>query len=257
MDCRTAREALWPPEKPRLCDPDVVSAREHFDECAACRDFLAQDRALLGLFARLREECAPHDVRERVFDELSRARWDQLAAQGSEVSRVGRTGIRPRVVLGLIVVAALLVVDVPGRGQPEAEVADAAMFVEDYLRRAVGEEHIETGDPEEIVRFLTRELGIALRPLDEEGLAVKKAEICLFQGRRGALIVYERHGASIAHYLVPGTSGRPRAPRVSGGHAEGMGGGMPVVTWSTDSIEQALVGEVEPELLLSLAAGAT
>lgn len=258
VDCHAAREALWPPEKPRLCDPEVVAAREHFDGCPACQEFLAQDRSLLGLYARLREECAPQDVRERVFDELSRARWDQLAQEQVEAAPPASRLTRRRLVLGLSTMVILVAVSLPGRGPSEAPAPDeAAMFVEDYLRRAVGEEHIESGDPEEIVRFLTRELGMALRPLELQGLELKKAEICLFQGRRGALIVYEKDGASIAHYLVPGAQSGRRAPRVSTDRDDDLANGMPVVTWSTETIEQALVGEVDPQFLLRLAAGAT
>ena len=126
------------------------------------------------------------------------------------------------------------------------------MFFEDYLRRAVGQDHIVTSDPDEIGRFLARELGMQLRPIRLEGLELQGAEICLLEGRRGAMIIYKKNGASISHYLVPREGAQPREPALSmdccGSTSE-----TPVVTWSTRQLEQALVGEISPEQLLSLA----
>ena len=73
------------------------------------------------------------------------------------------------------------------RSKTVAAADDPAAFVEDYLRTAVSQEHIETSDPEEIVRFLQREMGVLIRPLDREGLELARAENCLIEGRRGAV----------------------------------------------------------------------
>ena len=125
--------------------------------------------------------------------------------------------------------------------------SDAA-FVEDYLRRAVGEDYLESSDPEEIAHFLRRELGLESSLLNLAGLLPTRVEICLLEGRRGAMIVYHgSSGRSVTHYLVPKLAGE-RPPRVAREH-----GGLTVVTWSTDTLEEALVGEVPPRELLDLA----
>ena len=126
------------------------------------------------------------------------------------------------------------------------------MFVEDYLRRAVGEDHIETNDPAEVRRFLVRELGLALGPIHFAGLDLSRAEICLLEGRRGAMIVYKIDGAEVSHYLVPRRRAEPRSPAVSTRSA-GAGVGTPVVTWATPDVEQALVGEVSEAQLIAIA----
>ena len=126
--------------------------------------------------------------------------------------------------------------------------------MEDYLRRAVGQDHITTSDPDEIARFLARELGIQLLPMQVPGLELEGAEICLLEGRRGAMIVYKQHGAAISHYVVPREGAQPREPALSMDCCE-QTSGMPVVTWATRQLEQALVGEISPEQLLRLASG--
>ena len=40
----------------------------------------------------------------------------------------------------------------------------------------------------------------------------ERAEICLLEGRRGAMIVYKRQGEVISHYVVPRARGDERAP---------------------------------------------
>jgi hypothetical protein len=126
------------------------------------------------------------------------------------------------------------------------------VFVEDYLRRAVGQDHIETDDPAEVQRFLERELGLRFDPLQIAGLKLERAEICLLEGRRGAMIVYKSDGALVSHYVVPRNNVVARAPALST-RRDGPAADMPVVTWATSNAEQALVGELSSDQLLAIA----
>ena len=186
-----------------------------------------------------------------MFDTLAAARWAPSGDQRNEKDPLGSSWKRTAAwSLGVAVaLAAIGFVDFSADAPPE--LADGTMFVEDYLRRAVGQDHITTSDPDEIARFLARELGMRLRPIQFEGLVLEGAEICLLEGRRGAMIVYKKNGAMISHYLVPREGAQPREPALSmdccGATSE-----APVVTWSTRQLEQALVGEISPEQLLSL-----
>lgn len=256
MDCQKARGVLWPPERPRLDGGDVRAARAHVRDCEGCSEYLAQDRALLGIYERAREVRAPRAARERVFDALAGARWGALQPTpampvGSGELSFGATIRRmalPATVLVVVVGVAVLQMD----AARESARADSEVFVEDYLRRAVGQDHIETTDPEEVTRFLERELGLRFVPIQLAGLDLSRAEICLLEGRRGAMIVYKKDGAEIAHYLVPRDDSPAREPALSTkGRPES--GEMPVVTWATPDVEQALVGQLDAEELLRIA----
>ncbi len=257
MDCATARAGLWPPERPKLVGDEDTEARAHVTDCTECTEFFAQDRALLDMYDRIRGEKAPIEVREKVFDALARSRWQTRGAE-PEISSEKASWLA-RLAFPLLAAAALAVITVTNldRSAHVEAVAtpdDPSMFVEDYLRRAVGQDHIETSDPAEVVRFLQRELGLALEPLDVEGLELLRAEICLLEGQRGAMIAYKQNGAAISHYLVPRDGTEPRAPALSdqdGGPGDTQ---LPVVTWSTGRVEQALVGELSSDQLLKLAA---
>ena len=127
-----------------------------------------------------------------------------------------------------------------------------AVFVEDYLRRAVGQDQIHTSDPATVERWLAKELGLSVRLIQQAGLDLEGAEICLLEGRRGAMILYDLNGAKVSHYVVPREGVDGRAPEV-GRTAAGELAAPPLVTWSTPSVEQALVGELASEQLLALA----
>jgi len=127
------------------------------------------------------------------------------------------------------------------------------VFVEDYLRRAVGQDRIASSDPNEVRRWLAREFGMSMTPLQAAGLEVQGAEICLLEGRRGAMIVYRIGGAMVSHYLVPRDGTRPSEPVVSRRASRSGVVTPPIVIWSTAAVEQALVGEVGSEELLRLA----
>jgi hypothetical protein len=137
-------------------------------------------------------------------------------------------------------------------GVHRAAPAGQEMFVEDYLRRAVGAEHIQSSDPVEVTTFVTRELGQPFAPITIDGVELERAEICLLEGRRGAMIVYKIEGEVVSHYVVPRPGGVVRPPRF--GRELGRGAGAPsVITWATPRLEQALVGVVPADALMLLA----
>lgn len=270
MECSRARAGLWPPERPRLLEDEVVAARRHVAECEACRDFFAQDDRLIAAHQRFKREVAPRRLRERVFDALARERAGRPTEEAAEEPGgleaaatpgaggwAGGWGWRRIVVgvglLGAAALAALVVEGAPTVSDRRASGDDTGVFVEDYLRRAVADDRIESGDPAEVSRFLRRELGVPLEPLGLEGFSIEKAEICLLEGRRGAMVVYRGDEGTISHYLIPRESGTPRAPALSSRIGSTLEGMPSVVTWSDGRIEEALVADLGPEALVTVA----
>ena len=190
VNCSQARHALWPPEKPRLAGAEVLEARQHVRECSACDEYFAQDRRLLEAYDRASQQRAPKILRERVFDALARERSRSLVEE-VETRRVTRRWVLAAAasVVGLFAGG----VAVSLQNAPDA-LDDGGLFAEDYLRRAVAEQRISSSDPGEVSRFLTRELGRAIQPLQLAGLRLTSAEVCLIEGRRGAMIRYSRTG---------------------------------------------------------------
>ncbi len=128
---------------------------------------------------------------------------------------------------------------------------------QDYVRRTVGEDYLDTSDPHEVSRFIERELGLILSPLQADGLVLERVEICLLDGKRGAMIRYRIHGEKVSHYVVSATVTRAQAPAVAREQA-GIGGeALPLVTWAAANVNQTLVGAVSPDELLALARTAT
>lgn len=243
MDCSGARATLWPPDRPRLLSGVVEAARLHVKGCAACQEYFSQEPSLLDLYDRARITGAPHEVRSRIVRALADEPLPGLSltpASGSPPTR--------RLALGMVLAALTTIAIVAGASRS----ADAPnVFVEDYLRRAVGEDHIETDDPAEVTLFFQRALGIRVVPISLTGLSILRAELCLLKGQRGAMIVYNERGARVMHYLVPAATTTARAPALSGRRPETAE--MPVVTWATPRVEQALVGEVSADRLLEIA----
>jgi len=121
----------------------------------------------------------------------------------------------------------------------------------------VGEDYLDTSDPRDVSLFLQRELGLVLSPLQADGLALERVEICLLDGTLGAMIRYRIHGETVSHYIVPTDAAREKAPVVELERAGKSGETLPVVTWAASDVKQALVGAVSPDVLLALARSAT
>lgn len=232
----------------------------------------------MDLYERIRRTRAPVEVRERVFDAIARVRWEgargrdpahrrtRSLTRGSEPQagygdpeRASAFHFRQLGAWPVAMVAAALTIGLLQASPSTSGVSSDApdMFVEDYLRRAAGQDRIDTDDPGKVRRFLERELGLRFDPIRISGLDLSRVEICLLEGRRGAMIVYRVDGAEISHYVVPRERARARPPAISI-RDNGPGAEMPVVTWATSSAEQALVGGVSAERLLAIAgAGAS
>jgi hypothetical protein len=260
--CTRARAELWPPERIRLAEPEILEARVHVDSCPVCADYLRQDAALLEAYAQLREVRTPFAVRERVFDVLARERagMDLATRPPSSAEHSGeprRRGVWFPVGVGVAAGIALLVA-LLGRSEPTATPlgpaeASAAM-VEDYLRRAVGTEQVETSDPREIQRFLAREIGVPMAGLIHPDLIPIRAEVCMLDGTRGALIQYDRDGEVVSHYVIPAEQVGPREPEVAQSMEDGRPDAMGpnVVTWSRPGVQEALVSDLPVAELLEL-----
>lgn len=256
MNCRDVREGLWPPERPRLVGPQVERARAHIRSCRECTRWFAEDRATLDTRHSLQSVRAPLRVQAKVFEALARAREGGTRSR-VDAMRAGASRLRKRVaaVGGLLAAGAISALIIGPRLPPDGgaragvigEMGSDAAFVEDYLRRAVGEDYLESSDAEEIARFLRRELGLHSNLLSLAGLVPTRVEICLLEGRRGAMVVYRLDGRRVTHYLVP-KAAEERPPRIAREH-----GSLTVVTWSTDALEEALVGEMPSNELLDLA----
>jgi hypothetical protein len=251
MNCTTARQGLWPPERPRLVGGDVASARTHVANCAECTTYFSQDRALLDMYDRAQNISAPAQVRERVFDALALARSEARHRTTKSTPRLLQNGVWPSAAMAVVGVLAV-VLAVAFRPSVGTTLEAPNVFVEDYLRRAVGQDYLETDDPAEVTRFLNRELGVRLDPIRLAGLRLARVEICLLEGRRGAMIVYEKDGTEVSHYLVPRDGVEARAPALSDRFNMDPTT-TPVVTWATPRVEQALVGEINSAALLQMA----
>lgn len=241
VTCERARAGLWPPEHPRL-QREIERARFHVESCDACREFFAQDRALLDLWDRAPRARIPSSLRERVMDTLAaeRTRGTRGGTRGRATRMAGRAAA---VVLGILVAALVL------RSPPSDAAAARSGFVEDYIRRAVAGRALETTDPDRVAAFLQAELGITARPITGRGVSVLGVEICLVDGRRGAMVSYEVRGRRLSHYLIPRSETRPAPARA----APGLDGAPTLITWSETSLEQALVGDLEADELMLLA----
>lgn len=156
---------------------------------------------------------------------------------------------------------ALVSLVAPGSNQGIDQGANTASvqsaFVEDFLRRAVQAEHIETSDPGEVARFLVRELGVATPlPVPIRNFELTGAEVCIVEGVRGAVVLYKQDGRILYHYLIPQqreASAEPRISTVRPPEWSGQAGFPSVVTWGSEQIQQALVGDLPPDELLAMA----
>jgi len=283
MTCDLAREQLWPPERPQVVDEETMVAREHLESCEECRRFFAMDRRLKERLGAIQLPPAPAAVRERVFDALARER----ARAGAHLQDpgLGPTDGNRRVMPGRFVgwpaiqgmgaaagVIALFLggwffLTQSGIPQPDPAAGTLAEEVisppsevlgsmEDFVHRASQEERLVSSDPAAIGEFLRLAVGVEVRPANFDGFQLVAAEVCVVESKRGAVLIYERNGQLLYHYILEHDDVAPREPTLSPRAAplRWAGTSTPsVVVWSDGAQDQALVGDLRPETILSFA----
>lgn len=240
-ECVRVREVLWPLDGPRAWVEGEEQARAHLERCPACRAFFRHD-ALIGQALRRVEEAepVPADLHERVY----RA----LGSEGA-VTRESRTGAarsrgRVALVLGAVVGASVALLALPGSSR------DGSAFARDFLSRAVQQRSVEGADPAAVSAFFVQEFGQAIEPRRIADVPLVRAMICLIDGRRAAMVEYVADGHTVAHYRIPLEGGGGR--RVSGVRTE-FDHGIHAVRWSDARFEHALVSDLPPRRLETLA----
>lgn len=251
MRCEEARTFLVPADEPRIADRDVLRAIEHAERCSKCAAWIQLDRRMAQLIREtFPRDPAPQEVRERVYSALARER----AGAPAGVRRWRRRGPRASLAvlslaaaLTLVAIATLEIVRPGGARQP------GTVFVEDYLRKMVETEEIVSSDPTAVAAFLTRELGVPIRPPVVPGAELKAAEICLVGGRRGALLKYTMGGRELSYYAVRG-EGRLAGPKPSVQTVEfASAKALRLVLWSDGEFDHAVLSDLPPDYLLTFA----
>ncbi|TVR57142.1 MAG: hypothetical protein EA421_01610 [Gemmatimonadales bacterium] len=289
MDCHEARARLLPWDHPRLATPEIVEARAHIEGCTDCLSFLALDAAFRRRLERVEGAGIPIGPRVRILEAL--AQEEALVLEGQDLGqksgtppaawgRGGGTGAppsssegSPQRWMGRAAVAAVLLLLSTGPHSPDVPAPQATVgpeasgplavaragLVEDFLRRAVQVEHIETSDAREVSEFLDRELGLSARLVEEAGMELARAEVCVVDGVRGAVVIYKVDGKVLYHYLIPSPESEARKPdgvrSIAGGIDSTFAPGTDplFVSWVSRGVEHALVGELPPEDLLRVA----
>ena len=260
MDCRETRRVLWPADILRVSDADVERALEHAETCEGCGKFLEQDRRVARLIhdavPRVR---TPRELRERLYTALARERAGPATARATGRRRTGRwLAVGALIVAGVALSATGHWLVGLGRAAPPA-----AAFAEDYLRRVVEQQELQSTDRQEIASFFAREIGVNVPPPAVPEYEVERATICLMNGRRGGVVEYRADGRQFSYYVLPlGRGGAGlrggvdvRLVASDGGWfpAVGRERGLGVATWWDGKYQHALVGNLPVGELKQLA----
>ena len=256
-DCKEVRNVLWPADVLRVSDDQVQAAIEHAENCPTCWKFLEEDRRVAEFIREtVPRVCAPRELRERLYTALARERAGAVPVR----SRLRRTR---EVLAAFVMIASLAVASgywLASRSQPATA---ATAFAEDYLRRVVEQEELNSADRAEIASFFARELGVAMPPPEVPGFEIQRATICLMNGRRGGVVEYAGAGKQLTYYLLPNAENSEGETRrfgsvqkdgaTSASPAVAEERGLGVATWWDDEHQHALVGSLPERELKRLA----
>jgi anti-sigma factor RsiW len=222
----------------------VIDAQQHLAGCTACQAFIAEMRAVgHSIHESAPREEAPAEVRERLFAALAQARAGTRPRRG----RHARNWLLlAAAVLGITLGTALLT-DRLTR-QPSAD--PIAALAEDHAR-SVGEAHIASTDPVQVANWVVGQVHFGMQVPVLPGASLRGARISVFDGRRGAVLEYDVDGTPMSYFVIPNESapdGRRPMRFDQAAHA-----GYQIVSWREPGLLHAMVGNLSPSQIVSLA----
>lgn len=255
LSCEEARRILWPLDRPREFVGGEEDARAHLGECESCRAFFDADSELTAVLGRYGGGAkAPKALRERILvaigsEERRSTREPSTRAGASGNGQTRQSESHGRGAVGLIAATVLLVsLPVAFLIARNAEPAED-LFVQDYLRRAVEENVLESPDAAAVSRFFMNELGVAVTPTHMEDARMTRAMVCLLRSQRAAMVEYRLGEHTVAHYMLPRDE---RSVGLTVLLTESQRG-VQVAAWSDAEFEHALVSDLPESELAQLA----
>lgn len=244
MTCGRARRLLWPDGGPKPASPSVIGAQEHLAGCTACQGFIAEMRAV-GEAVResAPREQAPAEVRERLFAALAHAR-----AGTQPPRRHAGSWLFVAAAVLLVALGATVLADRLTRHPP----ADTIAALAEEHARAIGEAHLASTDPSEVEAWLARHVHFGMQVPVLPGASLRGARISVFDGRRSAVLEYEVDGTATSYFVIPNEPGSP-GPRGPMRFDHTARAGYHVVSWREPGLLHAMVGNLSPSQLLTLA----
>ncbi|MDX1395367.1 MAG: hypothetical protein R3195_13345 [Gemmatimonadota bacterium] len=243
--CDETRRTLWPLDRPREAAEDEAEAREHLDACPACRAFFARDAAVSrAIAARGIPVAAPEALRLRLRELLASSPAPGAATAARRRPRATRQAVRALPWVAAAVFAGLAV----GLARTDSNLE--GMYAQDFVARTVETPAVQQPDVQAVSAYFMRELGVSVAPVVLDASPLRRATICVIDGKRAALVEYEIDGYAVAHYRVPMTGAGPRRPRAPGATDEN---GVCVYRWSDTRFEHALVSTMPEDRLVALA----
>ena len=250
--CEQALERLWPLTDPgELNSPDLVAAREHLQQCGACRAFFRRD-ANLG--RRI------HDLRTTRVSGLSEARHAAVrlqlagdAAASDPDIRPIRSGRRRRLPAWTeSAVAAAAAIVLLGGGLTlsrniETPLSNGA-FAKDFMHAELPELESANLSPTQVAAFYEKQFGDQMAPARLLDAPVKRVAVCEVDGRRGAMVEYEFAGERLVYYQIP-LDGRLPGNDLRTGRE----GSLNVARWGDDRSEHVLVSALPVQNLKAMA----
>ena len=246
ISCGRARRLLWPDAGVREASAEVVSARQHVEECVHCRDFLAEWNPLKASFKEIAErECAPLEVRQRLFAAIAEARTRPRQ----------RTGLRMSMISGLVAAVMLVAVAVAVRRLDHSPVeqsfaAAVAQDHEQWLHRG----GISSGAQNEVSHWIATRVPYAVDVPAFPGGRLRGGRIAQIEGRQAAVMLYELDGQPMSYFVLQldGTDSgerNERNERLIHSRLEGY----QLVMWREPGLFHVLVGRVPTVTLDQLA----
>jgi len=253
LDCAACRPHLLALQRERLAPALAAEVREHLATCAECTRATEAEAALSEVLERLPQHPASLALKRRL-----RAEWPAPA-----VGRPGRWQPRLRpLVAGLAVAAAVIVVAPVTRPDREAAATLLGEAVNDHVRVLIAQQPLEvkSGGIHQVRPWFAGRLDFA--PVvafgGDEEFPLQGGAVGYFLDRKAAVLVYGHRLHTISLFVFRAEGLRwPRHGLTPVGAAHAYADttrGFNALLWRHDDLGYALVSDVEPAALRTLAA---
>jgi len=262
MKCIKAREVIYMSSESEPFSAEIIEAKEHLKNCPSCAEFFKEEEILKNIiYERTPRERAPQSLRQLVLGITEKERiFLTRSAKTPGYTRL--SGMISKLSLTLLflifVTSSLILYNVSFQERNDSL---TSILVEDHKNNIPGDVQILSSDPETVKEWFSGKVGFVVNVPKLQGAIFIGGRLCQIEGRRVALLFYEKNGKPLSLFVMDGSladlNWKDKNVIDTDGNSSEVTNkkGCNIVFWREEGIVFALVSDIEKQEILKIIPG--
>lgn len=262
MKCIKAREVIYMSSESEPFSAEIIEVKEHLKNCPSCAEFFKEEEILKNIIhEKAPRERAPQSLKQLVLaiTEKERVFLTRSAGTSSSTRLSGMISKLSFALLFLIfVTSSLILYNVSFQERNDSL---SSILIEDHMKNIPGHVQILSSDPAAVEQWFSGKVDFVVNVPRLQGARFIGGRLCQIEGRRVALLFYEKNGKPLSLFVMDGSladlNWKDKNVIETDGNFSEISNekGCNIIFWREKGIVFALVSDIEKQEILKIIPG--